>query len=125
MSVISWNKLVIWVGRVFSFLLAVNFNLTLITAKVPFHSAWNLRRVVLFQSLLELELDLLIMRYELLLMRQNHAFFCLFNKSFWINGGASFLLFVEPAFLADLDPVDEELLRLGVSLDQDVVFVKL
>lgn len=124
--VISWNQLVVWVVRVFIFLFAViKFNLALVTAKVPFHSAWNLGCLVLFQRLLELELDLLIVRYELLLMRQNHPFFSLLNKSFRVDGGACFLLFVEPACLAGLDPIDKELLRFGVRFDQNVVFVKL
>ena len=124
--VISWNQLVAWVNRVFSFLFAViNFNLTLLTPKVPLHRAWDLGCLVLLQRLLKLELDLLIVGYELLLVRQNHPFFSLLNKSFRVDGGARFLLFVEPACLAGLDPVDKELLRLGVRFDQNVVFVKL
>jgi len=42
-----------------------------------------------------------------------------------VDGRAQFFLFVEPALPTGFNPLIQIVLRLGVGLDEDVVFVKL
>jgi len=79
---------------------------------------------MVIESLFKLELDLLILRDELFLPREDLAAFkpLLFELQ-QISWYALLRLLVSPLSLTDIDPIGQEFLRLGVGLDQDCVFV--
>lgn len=93
-------------------------------SKFSRHCTGHMRSIVIFKSLLELELDFLIVWNQLLLVRHDHSLrLLLFQVLHFVSSSLACLL-VDPLLLACLDPFGEELLGFGVGLDEDVVFVK-
>jgi len=80
--------------------------------------------VMVFKSFFEFKLDFFVVRDEDPFVGQYQAFALLLLQTVQVNRSASLALLFEIALFAGVDPFSEVLLRLGVGLDENVVFVE-
>ena len=96
----------------------------MLAAEVPGHRARDLAGVVVLKSFFKLELDPLVLRDKLLLEGEDHTFGLLLVKEVHVDGHPLLLLLGKPVLALHLHPLGQELLGLGVRLDEDCVLVE-
>ena len=76
-----------------------------VTFEVPKHRAWDRACAMIFKSFFELQFDLFIVGYELLLVNEDHALRLLLIKRLKVNFNALLLLFRNPVLFFGIYPL--------------------